>query len=146
MKNPTNNKTNLISRHTLALSMSVKMSEHPFHALFQTFAKVSNSIQTQLSNLIAQSHKPSPTAHKRLLSASSSSSPSSSARVVASSDNGSDHHPELKDILSTEKVILVVGIRYTHWFCSVLILKDAAFIGFPCLWSVLERGISQTVW
>ncbi|KAB2635999.1 FAD-linked sulfhydryl oxidase ERV1-like [Pyrus ussuriensis x Pyrus communis] len=41
------------------------MSEHPFHALFQTFAKVSNSIQTQLSNLIAQPHKPSPTAQKK---------------------------------------------------------------------------------
>ncbi|KAM1345464.1 hypothetical protein ACFX15_034203 [Malus domestica] len=80
--------------------MSVKMSEHPFHALFQTFSKVSNSIQTQLYNLIAQPHKPSPTAQKSLLSASSSSS----SRVVAWSDNGSADHPESKDILSTKKV------------------------------------------
>ncbi|KAM1382457.1 hypothetical protein FF2_034536 [Malus domestica] len=80
--------------------MSVKMSEHPFHALFQTFSKVSNSIQTQLYNLIAQPHKPSPTAQKSLLSASSSSS----SRVVAWSDNGSADHPEAKDILSTKKV------------------------------------------
>ncbi|KAM1687106.1 hypothetical protein ACFX1T_034863 [Malus domestica] len=80
--------------------MSVKMSEHPFHALFQTFSKVSNSIQTQLYNLIAQPHKPSPTAQKSLLSTSSSSS----SRVVAWSDNGSADHPEAKDILSTKKV------------------------------------------
>ncbi|XP_068325373.1 FAD-linked sulfhydryl oxidase ERV1 [Pyrus communis] len=73
--------------------MCMKMSEHPFHALFQTFAKVSNSIQTQLSNLIAQSLEPSPTAQKRLLS--------SSSKVAGSSDNGSTQS-QPKDILSTK--------------------------------------------
>ncbi|KAM1453632.1 hypothetical protein ACFXTH_003191 [Malus domestica] len=73
--------------------MCMKMSEHPFHALFQTFAKVSNSIQTQLSNLIAHSHEPSPTAQKRLLS--------SSSKVAGSSDNGSAQS-QPKDILSTK--------------------------------------------
>ncbi|KAB2602787.1 FAD-linked sulfhydryl oxidase ERV1-like [Pyrus ussuriensis x Pyrus communis] len=73
--------------------MCMKMSEHPFHALFQTFAKVSNSIQTQLSNLIAQSLEPSPTAQKRILS--------SSSKVAGSSDNGSTQS-QPKDILSTK--------------------------------------------
>ncbi|KAM3730383.1 hypothetical protein ACB098_12G083100 [Castanea mollissima] len=35
------------------------MSENPLQALFQTFEKISNSVQTHLSNLIGQPHHPS---------------------------------------------------------------------------------------
>ncbi|XP_075673227.1 FAD-linked sulfhydryl oxidase ERV1-like isoform X1 [Castanea sativa] len=45
------------------------MSENPLQALFQTFVKISNSVQTHLSNLIGQPHHPSsPTAINPLLS------------------------------------------------------------------------------
>ncbi|PQQ17887.1 FAD-linked sulfhydryl oxidase ERV1 isoform X1 [Prunus yedoensis var. nudiflora] len=57
------------------------MSEHPLQALFQTVAKVSNSIQAQLSNLIGQSHHSSPTTQARLFSVSSSSKVRSSENV-----------------------------------------------------------------
>ncbi|XP_059447543.1 FAD-linked sulfhydryl oxidase ERV1 [Corylus avellana] len=44
------------------------MSENPLQALFQTFEKVSSSVQTHLFNLIGQPHHPSPTRKKPLLS------------------------------------------------------------------------------
>ncbi|KAE8008102.1 hypothetical protein FH972_004647 [Carpinus fangiana] len=44
------------------------MSENPLQALFQTFEKVSSSVQTHFSNLIGQPHHPSPTRNKPLLS------------------------------------------------------------------------------
>ncbi|KAK9988594.1 hypothetical protein SO802_028833 [Lithocarpus litseifolius] len=49
------------------------MSENPLQALFQTFEKISNSVQTHLSNLIGQPHHPSPTTINPLLSLSSPS-------------------------------------------------------------------------
>ncbi|KAK9941883.1 hypothetical protein M0R45_007576 [Rubus argutus] len=60
------------------------MSEHPFQAVFQTFAKVSNSVQTHLSNLIGQPHHTSPTTKAPLISVSSSSK-------VGPSENDSTH-------------------------------------------------------
>lgn len=65
-------------------SLSVKMSEHPFQAVFQTFSKVSNSVQTHLSNLIGQPHRTSPTTKTPLISVSSSSK-------VGPSENDSTH-------------------------------------------------------
>ncbi|KAG6652194.1 hypothetical protein I3843_06G159700 [Carya illinoinensis] len=49
------------------------MSENPLQVLIQTFEKVSNSVQTHLTNLIGQPHNPSSTSNKPLLSFSSSS-------------------------------------------------------------------------
>lgn len=56
-----------------SFSRSLQMSEDPFQAVFQTFAKVSNSVQTHLSNLIGQPHHTSPTTKTPLISVSSSS-------------------------------------------------------------------------
>ncbi|XP_041013788.1 FAD-linked sulfhydryl oxidase ERV1 [Juglans microcarpa x Juglans regia] len=60
------------------------MSDNPLQALIQTFEKVSNSIQTHLSNLKGQPHNPSPTSKKALLSFSSSSKVNPSSIDVAS--------------------------------------------------------------
>ncbi|PRQ22690.1 putative thiol oxidase [Rosa chinensis] len=52
------------------------MSEHPLQALFQTFAKLSNSVQTHLSNLIPQPPHPTPKTTSISISSSSKVSPS----------------------------------------------------------------------
>ncbi|TQD98225.1 hypothetical protein C1H46_016179 [Malus baccata] len=100
--------------------MSVKMSEHPFHALFRTFSKVSNAIQTQLYNLIAQPHKPSPTAQKSLLSASSSSSSSSRVMSILSRmypcKECADHFQE---ILRSNPVQAGSHAEFSQWLCHV---------------------------
>ncbi|GMY38661.1 FAD-linked sulfhydryl oxidase ERV1 [Fagus crenata] len=49
------------------------MSENPLQSLFQTFEKVSISVQTHLSNLIGQPHHPSPTTKNPLFTLSSPS-------------------------------------------------------------------------
>ncbi|XP_062022699.1 FAD-linked sulfhydryl oxidase ERV1 isoform X1 [Rosa rugosa] len=52
------------------------MSENPLQALFQTFAKLSNSVQTHLSNLIPQPPHPTPKTPSISISSSSKVSPS----------------------------------------------------------------------
>lgn len=71
------------------------MSEHPLQALFETVAKVSNSIQAQLSNLIGQPRHSSPTTQTRLFSVSSSSKARSSENVST--------HPRHTDLITMKK-------------------------------------------
>ncbi|XP_030943594.1 FAD-linked sulfhydryl oxidase ERV1 [Quercus lobata] len=67
------------------------MSENPLQALFQTFEKISNSVQTHLSNLIGQPHYPSPTTINPLLSLSS---PSKSKVNRSNTDSAASLQPK----------------------------------------------------
>ncbi|KAL6213259.1 hypothetical protein ACLB2K_012706 [Fragaria x ananassa] len=61
------------------------MAENPLQALFQTFTKISNTVQTHLSNLIPQPHPTSPITKTPSISISSSSQ-------VTPSHNDSTQH------------------------------------------------------
>ncbi|XP_042983549.1 FAD-linked sulfhydryl oxidase ERV1 isoform X1 [Carya illinoinensis] len=77
------------------------MSENPLQVLIQTFEKVSNSVQTHLTNLIGQPHNPSSTSNKPLLSFSSSS------KVNPSSI-------DLAPLLQPEDIIKKVSVCTSH--------------------------------
>ena len=97
------------------------MSENPLQSLFQTFEKVSISVQTHLSNLIGQPHHPSPTTKNPLFTLSSPS------KLNPTSTDSAAH-------LQPQHILMKVPICFRFLYANSFALYLNLYTKVSCLW------------